>query len=146
MHREFTIIEKLFKKPTKDVPLGVGDDGALIEKDKQTYYVLSQDTMNEGTHFFPNHTPIKLGWKVLAANISDISAMGGTPKYALLSLSIREINELWLKEFSKGFFSCAKHYGVELIGGDTTKGSSSLSVTIIGEVKKNMYLKEMEPK
>ena len=53
MHREFTIIEKFFKKPTKDVPLGVGDDGALIEKDKQTYYVLSQDTMNEGTHFFP---------------------------------------------------------------------------------------------
>jgi thiamine-monophosphate kinase len=146
MHREFTIIEKLFKKPTKDVPLGVGDDGALIEKDKQTYYVLSQDTMNEGTHFFPNHTPRKLGWKVLAANISDISAMGGTPKYALLSLSIREIDELWLKELSKGFFSCAKHYGVELIGGDTTKGSSSLSVTIIGEVKKNMCLKEMEPK
>jgi thiamine-monophosphate kinase len=141
MHREFTIIEKLFKKPTKDVPLGVGDDGALIEKDKQTYYVLSQDTMNEGTHFFPNHTPRKLGWKVLAANISDISAMGGTPKYALLSLSIREINELWLKEFSKGFFSCAKHYGVELIGGDTTKGSSSLSVTIIGEVKKKYVLK-----
>ena len=141
MRREFTIIEKLFKKTTKDVPLGVGDDGALIEKDKKTYYVLSQDTMNEGTHFFPNHTPRKLGWKVLAANISDISAMGGTPKYALLSLSIREINELWLKEFSKGFFSCAKHYGVELIGGDTTKGSTSLSVTIIGEVKKKYVLK-----
>ena len=43
--------------------------------------------MNEGTHFFPNHAPRKLGWKVLAANISDISAMGGAPKYALLSLS-----------------------------------------------------------
>ena len=141
MNREFDLIEKLFKKRIKGAPLGVGDDGALIEKNKQTYYVLSNDTMNEGTHFLPNHTPRKLGWKVLAANISDISAMGGTPKYALLSLSIKDINELWLKEFSKGFFSCAKHYGVELIGGDTTKGSTSLSVTIIGEVKKKYVLK-----
>ena len=102
MNREFTLIEKLFKKRIKNAPLGVGDDGALIEKNKQTYYVLSQDSMNEGTHFFPNHAPRKLGWKVLATNISDISAMGGTPKYALLSLSIKKINELWLKEFSKG--------------------------------------------
>ncbi len=141
MNREFALIEKLFKKSIKDVPLSVGDDGALIEKNKQTFYVLSQDTLNEGTHFFPNHTPRKLGWKVLAANISDISAMGGTPKYALLSLSIKKIEELWLKEFSKGFFSCAKNYGVKLIGGDTTKGPTSLSVTIIGEVKKKYVLK-----
>lgn len=141
MEREFDLIERLFKKHIKDVPLGVGDDGALIEKNKQTYYVLSQDTFNEGTHFFANHTPKKLGWKVLAANISDISAMGGTPKYALLSLSIKDIDELWLKEFSEGFFSCAKNYGVKLIGGDTTKGPTSLSVTIIGEVKKKCVLK-----
>jgi thiamine-monophosphate kinase len=141
MDREFTLIEKLFKKRIKEIPLGVGDDGALIEKNKQTYYVISQDTMNEGTHFFSNHAPRKLGWKVLAANISDISAMGGTPKYALLSLSIKDINELWLKEFSKGFFSCAKKYGVDLIGGDTTRGPTSLSVTIIGEVKKKYVLK-----
>ena len=66
MDREFTLIEKLFKKRIKEIPLGVGDDGALIEKNKQTYYVISQDTMNEGTHFFSNHAPRKLGWKVLA--------------------------------------------------------------------------------
>lgn len=141
MDREFALIEKFFKKSIKNAPLGIGDDGALIEKNKQTYYVLSQDTLNEGTHFFSNHSPKKLGWKVLAANISDICAMGGTPKYALLSLSIKEINELWLKEFSNGFFSCAKNYGVELIGGDTTKGSTSLSITIIGEVKKKYVLR-----
>jgi thiamine-monophosphate kinase len=141
MNKEFTLIEKLFKKRINNVPLGVGDDGALIEKNKQTFYVLSQDTLNEGTHFLPDHAPRKLGWKVLAANISDIVAMGGTPKYALLSLSIKEIDELWLKEFSIGFFSCAKKYGVELIGGDTIKGPTSLSVTIIGEVKKKYVLK-----
>jgi thiamine-monophosphate kinase len=141
MDKEFTLIEKLFKKRINNVPLGVGDDGALIEKNKQTFYVLSQDTLNEGTHFLQDHAPRKLGWKVLAANISDIVAMGGTPKYALLSLSIKEIDELWLKEFSIGFFSCAKKYGVELIGGDTIKGPTSLSVTIIGEVKKKYVLK-----
>ena len=141
MPKEFSIIEKYFKKQIKNVPLGIGDDGALIEKDKQTYYVISQDTLNEGTHFFANHNPRRLGWKTLAVNVSDICAMGGTPRYVLLSLSIRDTNDSWLNEFSKGFFACAKKYGVQLIGGDTSKGKKSFSITIVGEVKKNDVLR-----
>jgi thiamine-monophosphate kinase len=74
-------------------------------------------------------------------NISDIVAMGGMPKYALLSLSILEPEDSWLSKFAKGLRACAKKYNVELIGGDTNKGSPSISITIIGDVLKKNVLR-----
>lgn len=90
MLKEFDLIKKYFKKKTPNIPLGIGDDGALIEKNKQTYFIFSQDTLNINTHFFKEHDPRKLGWKTLAVNISDILAMGGLPKYALLSVALKK--------------------------------------------------------
>jgi len=98
--------------------------------------------LNEKTHFLPNTDPFNLGWKALAVNISDIYAMGGVPKFALLAIALPKIKTGWMEEFSNGLFSCAKEYRVELIGGDTTKGSLSISICILGEVlKKNALLR-----
>jgi len=133
---EFSIINKFFKTKKSNIYKGIGDDAALIHKNKNEYWALSTDTLNINTHFLKNTSPKNLGWKCLAVNISDILAMGGIPKYALLSISMPSLNELWLEEFSKGFFACAKRYEVELIGGDTSKGSLSINVSIIGIAKK----------
>ena len=142
MLKEFQIIEKIFQKTPSSIFLGIGDDAALFEKNKKEFWAVSQDTLNIDTHFISNTDPENLGWKSLAVNVSDILSMGGNPKYALLSISLPSANQLWIKKFSKGFFKCAKNYGVELIGGDTSRGSLSISICIIGEVlKKNVLLR-----
>lgn len=140
MTLEFEIINRYFKKNT-NVPLGIGDDAALINKNKREFWAISQDTLNNDTHFSSNTPPVELGWKALAVNVSDIYAMGGKPNYALLSISLNQHNEKWLKGFSQGLHACAKKYGVEIIGGDTTRGATSISITIIGSVFKKNVLK-----
>mgnify|MGYP001364376735 FL=1 len=142
MQLEFSIISKYFDIKKTKVFKGIGDDAALFIKDKKYYWAISTDTLNEKTHFLPHTNPFNLGWKSLAVNISDINAMGGNAKFALLSISLPDIKESWIKEFSNGFFCCAKKYGVELIGGDTTKGPLSINVCILGDVeRKNVLLR-----
>ena len=140
MLKEFEIIEKIFQKKPSSIYLGIGDDAALFQKDKKEFWVISQDTLNIDTHFLSNTDPENLGWKSLAVNVSDILSMGGNPKYVLLSISVPSANQGWIKKFSNGFFKCAKKYGVELIGGDTTKGSLSISICILGEALQNNVL------
>jgi thiamine-monophosphate kinase len=140
MTSEFEIIERYFKKKTKQTALGVGDDAALINVQKNYQLVISSDMLVENTHFLKNTNPSHLGWKSLAVNLSDIAAMGATPKWATLSISLPKINHAWLKKFSEGFFKCADKFGIDLIGGDTTKGPLSISITIMGEIKKNEAL------
>jgi thiamine-monophosphate kinase len=142
MLKEFEIIEKIFKRTSSSIFLGIGDDAALFQKNKKEFWVISQDTLNIDTHFLSNTDPENLGWKSLAVNVSDILSMGGNPRYALLSMSVPSANQVWIKKFSNGFFKCAKNYGVELIGGDTTKGSLSISICILGEaLQKNVLLR-----
>jgi thiamine-monophosphate kinase len=87
-----------------------------------------------GTHFLANCPAYFVGWKSLAVNISDMAAMGATPKWATLAIGLPKIDEDWLAEFSRGFFACADAFGVSLIGGDTTRGPLNISVQIMGEV------------
>ncbi len=138
---EFDLINKYFNFPSISADLGIGDDAALINKNKNEFYAISVDTLNLNHHFTKTSDPYYLGWKSLAVNISDIVAMGGMPKYALLSLSILEPEDSWLSKFAKGLRACAKKYNVELIGGDTNKGSPSISITIIGDVLKKNVLR-----
>ena len=140
MLKEFEIIEKIFKRTSSSIFLGIGDDAALFQKNKKEFWVISQDTLNIDTHFLSNTNPENLGWKSLAVNVSDILSMGGNPRYALLSMSVPSANKVWIKRFSNGFFKCAKNYGVELIGGDTSKGSLSISICILGEALQNNVL------
>lgn len=131
---EFDLIRRYFTRSTRSAVLGVGDDAALIRANAGTELAISIDTLVEGTHFFANADPQSLGHKALAVNLSDMAAMGATPRWALLALTLPRVNESWLKEFSRGFHALAKRYNVELIGGDTTRGALNINVTIVGEV------------
>jgi thiamine-monophosphate kinase len=95
--------------------------------------VVSTDMLVAGTHFLPNAAPGDLGWKVLAVNVSDMAAMGAQPRWALLAASLPAATESWIEKFAAGFFACADTFGIDVIGGDTTKGPRSFCVTIFGE-------------
>ncbi len=141
MASEFNLIERYFTRPTPSATLGVGDDCALLAVSPGMELAISTDMLVAGTHFFPDTDPRKLGWKTLAVNVSDLAAMGAQPRWATLALSLPQADESWLAAFADGFFKCAEQYGVELVGGDTTRGPLNLSVTIMGEVPKQQALR-----
>ncbi len=141
MSPEFNLIQEYFTRPTQHTTLGVGDDAALIALNPNMELAISADMLVAGTHFFSDCDPYGLGWKSLAVNISDIAAMGAQAKWATLAIALPDINQSWLAEFSSGFFACANTFGVDLIGGDTTRGPLTISVQIMGEVAKGHALK-----
>lgn len=138
---EFDLIRRYFTRDTPNALLGVGDDAALLKVSEGCELAVSTDMLVSGTHFFPDTDPFLLGHKTLAVNLSDLAAMGATPRWATLALAFSDINESWLEKFSAGFFSLAEQYGVELIGGDTTRGPLNLCVTIFGEVPARQALR-----
>jgi thiamine-monophosphate kinase len=134
MPSEFALIDRYFKRPSHHSVLGVGDDGAILRVAPGCELVVSTDMLVAGTHFLPNADPEDLGWKVLAVNVSDMAAMGASPKWALLAVALPAATESWLEKFARGFFACADAFGIDVIGGDTTKGPRNFCVTIFGEV------------
>ncbi|MEM7401672.1 MAG: thiamine-phosphate kinase [Pseudomonadota bacterium] len=134
---EQDIINKYFSRhlpENKSVVLGVGDDAAIVSPEKDTQLVITTDTLNIDQHFYADHSAEHLGQKALAVNLSDIAAMGGTPRWATLSLSILHIDHEWLDGFSKGLYKLADQYDVKIIGGDLVKGPLSITMQIIGEL------------
>ncbi len=134
MSPEFNLIAKYFTRPVKIATLGVGDDCALIGVPAGCELAVTTDTLVSGIHFFADADPEKLGHKALAVNLSDLAAMGALPRFVTLALTLPTIDETWLAAFSRGFFSLADEWGVELIGGDTTRGPLSITLTAMGEV------------
>lgn len=138
---EFDLIQRYFTRATPNCVLGVGDDAALLRVNEGMELAVSTDMLVSGTHFFPDTDPYLLGHKILAVNLSDLAAMGATPRWATLALSLPEADGSWLQRFSEGFFDLADEHGVELIGGDTTRGPLNLCVTIMGEVPQGKALR-----
>ena len=138
--QEFDLIRRFFTRPTPGAILGVGDDAALLQVNEGMELVVSSDMLVSGTHFFPDADAFFLGHKTLAVNLSDMAAMGAQPRWATLALSLPEVNETWLEKFSAGFFLLAQQYGVELVGGDTTRGPLNLCVTMIGQAPQGTAL------
>ncbi|MFZ2161533.1 MAG: thiamine-phosphate kinase [Sideroxyarcus sp.] len=138
---EFDLIKRYFTRPTPGAILGVGDDAALLRIADGMELAVSTDMLVSGTHFFHNADPFLLGHKTLAVNLSDLAAMGAVPRWATLALSLPAADENWLQQFSAGFFALADEHGIELIGGDTTRGPLNLCVTIMGEVPKGKALR-----
>ena len=134
MPSEFNLIQQYFTRPSPQADLGVGDDAALIRVAEGMQLAVSSDMLVAGTHFFADAAPYDIGWKSLAVNISDMAAMGAQANWATLAIALPEVNETWVAEFSRGFFSCADAFNIDLIGGDTTRGPLNVSVTIMGEV------------
>ena len=141
MSPEFNVIAQYFTRPSPSADLGVGDDAALVSVRDGHQLAISVDMLVAGTHFFHDAAPYAIGWKSMAVNISDMAAMGATPKWATLAIALPEINEPWLAEFSRGLFACADQFKVDLIGGDTTRGPLNISVQIMGEVPANQALR-----
>ncbi len=133
---EFELIERYFNWVSyHSVDLSVGDDCAIIDTNSNTQIVTSVDTLIEGVHFSQNTSAADIAYKALAVNLSDLAAMGATPKYFTLALTLPELNEPWLSEFSESLKHLAEEYQIDLIGGDTTKGALSITINIIGEVE-----------
>ncbi len=133
MPSEFDLIQQFFTRPAANAVLGVGDDAALLQVSPGKLLAVSSDMLVAGRHFLPDADPYLLGHKTLAVNLSDLAAMGATPRWATLALALPEVNEAWLAAFSRGFFDLADRFSVTLVGGDTTRGPLNLCVTIFGE-------------
>jgi thiamine-monophosphate kinase len=133
---EFELIARFFSRPprARSVHLSVGDDAALLAPTPGCEIAVSVDMLVGGRHFFADVDPEKLGHKTLAVNLSDMAAMGATPKWALLAGALPDSDATWLAAFARGFYALADAHGVDLVGGDTTRGPLNLCVTIIGEV------------
>ncbi|MBK1734699.1 thiamine-phosphate kinase [Halorhodospira abdelmalekii] len=114
------------------VVVGIGDDSALLESPAEGGLAVCCDTLVEGVHFPADIPAEALGHRVLAVNLSDIAAVGGEPLWAVLSLSLPQAEPEWLEGFAEGFKRLADRYNVALIGGDTTRGALSVTVTVIG--------------
>ncbi|RKT46050.1 thiamine-phosphate kinase [Thiocapsa rosea] len=135
---EFDLIGRFFADlgaHRADVLLGVGDDCALLEVPVGLSLAVSIDTLVAGIHFFHDCDAEAVGHKSLAVGLSDLAAMGASPAWATLALTLPERNDDWLAAFARGFGDLARTYGVRLVGGDTTRGPLSVTVQVHGLVR-----------
>ena len=140
---EFEVIRRFFQRSPRraDVVLGSGDDCALLRVPADQLLAVSTDTLVSGVHFFADVDPVALGHKALAVNLSDLAAMGAEPCWASLALTLPEIDEVWLAGFARGFLALAEAHGVDLIGGDMTRGPLAITVSIKGTVPGSQALR-----
>ncbi len=139
---EFGLIERYFSQldQAEDVSVGVGDDGAVLDCAGQRLVVVT-DTMVEGVHFPESTAPADIAWKAVAVNLSDLAAMGATPRWISLALTLPSEDESWLSEFSRGLHEICQRYSVALVGGDTTRGALTITVTAHGLLDSNPLLR-----
>lgn len=138
---EFGWIERLRRRtvPGKGVRVGIGDDTAVLAGTGNKDILFTTDMLIEGRHFrLSEATPIEIGRKALAVNLSDIAAMGGTPTHAVVSVGFPARAPLSLAEgISKGMRTLARKYHVNIVGGDTNCSDRVvISVALLGEAPK----------
>jgi thiamine-monophosphate kinase len=134
---EFEVIERYFTRrgaSRDDVLAGVGDDGALIAAPPGGALVFAVDTIVEGVHFPSGFDARFVGHRALAINLSDLAAMGAEPAWALLALTLPAVDEHWLSGFAAGLDTLLRRHGIALVGGDTTRGPLTVSLTLAGLV------------
>ncbi|MGK7345120.1 MAG: thiamine-phosphate kinase [Candidatus Nitrospinota bacterium M3_3B_026] len=139
-----SLIQKLFPQDARDLLLGIGDDCAAIRPAPGHDLLLTTDTLMEGIHFRREFSsPRLIGAKAASVSFSDIAAMGGCPRFALLSINIpRRVEGKWVDSFLKGFRAALSSFGAALIGGNVSgsKGGISVTVTAVGETRKGLRL------
>lgn len=132
---EFQLIRHYFASLTagsEGVVLGIGDDAALLAVPTGQQLVVTTDTLVAGRHFPQATRPFDIGWKALAVNLSDLAAMGATPRWFTLAMTLPAPDADWLAGFSEGLKALADLHGVALVGGDTTRGPLAISITAMG--------------
>jgi thiamine-monophosphate kinase len=140
---EFDLIKHFFSEQAvkrKDVLLGIGDDCAIVKVNERQNIAVTTDTLVSGVHFPENTHPKAIGHKVIAVSLSDLAAMGAEPAWVSLALTMPSVDKDWLAEFSSGIFELCEYFNVQLIGGDTTKGPLSITVTAQGFTPLNKHL------
>lgn len=140
---EFGLIERIRARAgsRSDVVLGIGDDAAVLWVPPGQDLVVTTDTLVAGRHFPRATAARETGWKALAVNLSDLAAMGATPAWASLALTLPRIDIAWLDAFVGGFMALARRHGVALVGGDTTRGPLSVTITAQGFVPRGAALR-----
>lgn len=131
---EFDLIQRYFTRPVRRAALGVGDDCALVQPAPGMQLAISSDMLVEGRHFLPTVDPARLGHKALAVNLSDLAACGAQPLALTLALALPSADAAFLEPFARGLLALADAHGIELVGGDTTRGPLNICITVMGEV------------
>ncbi|NNL99666.1 MAG: thiamine-phosphate kinase [Gammaproteobacteria bacterium] len=132
---EFALIGNFFRELgalRRDVVLGVGDDAAVLAPPPGRQLVMATDTLVAGVHFPDYLAAADIGYRALAVNLSDLAAMGAEPAWATLALTLPQARARWLGGFARGFGHLAAATGVQLVGGDTTRGPLTVTVTLTG--------------
>lgn len=139
---EFDLIGKYFTWPSNltSAELSVGDDAAVCNVEPGYQIATSIDTLISGVHFPKDTSAADIAYKALAVNLSDLAAMGAIPKYYTLAITMPVVDTLWLEEFSHSLRQLSKEFDVSLIGGDTTRGSLSITISIVGWIESNTAL------
>jgi thiamine-monophosphate kinase len=134
---EFELIGRYFARlgaQRPDVRIGVGDDGAVLVPPASRELVAVTDSLVEDVHFPKGSPPASIGHRAFAVNLSDIAAMGAEPAWALLALTLPESDDAWLERFARAAGDLCRRHGVSLVGGDTTRGPLSITVSLMGIV------------
>jgi len=144
---EFELIRRFFlrseapRAAQSGVILGIGDDAAVLALPQGAELVAAVDTIVAGRHFPQSTDPHSIGHRALAVNLSDLAAMGATPAWATLALTLPGADAAWLDRFSAGLLDLADANGVALVGGDTTRGPLTVSVQLLGHVPNGTALR-----
>lgn len=141
--KEFDMIKRYFADQIiqrKDVLLGIGDDCAIVKPDERYNLAITTDTLVEGIHFPKGTEARAIGHKVVAVSLSDLAAMGAEPNWISLAMTLPKADEAWIAEFCAGVFELCEYFNVQLIGGDTTQGPLSVTVTAQGTTPIDRHL------
>lgn len=143
---EFELIQHFFQQHRAEtmpgsVFLGIGDDAALLRPPEGQVLAVSVDTLVSGVHFPADANPEDIAQRALRVNLSDLAAMGAEPLWFTLALTLPEVSEDWLRDFSRGLFEGAAEFGCTLVGGDTTAGPLSLTIQVMGAVESSRALR-----
>ncbi|MEZ5444922.1 MAG: thiamine-phosphate kinase [Gammaproteobacteria bacterium] len=134
---EFELIDRYFRRGgarRDDVVIGIGDDGAVLRPRPDHELVVVTDTIVPGVHFPSTITAADVGYRALAVNLSDLAAMGAEPAWCSLALTLPQADEAWLRGFAAGLLELAERFDMQLVGGDTTRGPLTVTVTAHGWV------------
>jgi thiamine-monophosphate kinase len=140
---EFALIDRYFESRARrdgGVVIGIGDDAAVCAVPAGQQLVVTTDVLVENVHFPADTAAADIGYKALAVNLSDLAAMGSSPAWFTLTLSLPEVNETWLEGFSTGLFDAAGQFDIRLVGGDTVRGPLVVGIQALGLVPENRAL------
>ncbi len=145
---EFDVIKKYFtfSSHRHDVILAGGDDCAVVSVGADEKVLITTDTLISGVHFPVTTSAADIAYKSLMVNFSDLAAMGATPAWVTLAITLPGIDEDWLSAFSQEFSAVLTEFNVSLIGGDTTRGALSITIQAMGLCDQEKILRRDQAK